>query len=125
MATLPDPPPHPVIRWAELHLTDPQHIDCTTTVMLKILDGKCKMDAQNKAVIPLLYEVARRRPGKLLDEAYHSLIAQARQGMDEAMTLFIYEKRLLAETMLSRPVMKAYKAWLRQHGILQRTDGAE
>lgn len=125
MATLPDPSPRSVIGWAEQHLTDPQHIDCTTTVMLKILDGKCKMDAQNKAVIPLLYEVARRRPGKLLDEACHSLIAQARQGMDEAMTLFIYEKRLLAETMLSRPVMKAYKAWLRQHGILQQTDNAD
>lgn len=125
MATPPDPSPHSVIGWAEQHLTDPQHIDCTTTVMLKILDGKCKMDAQNKAVIPLLYEVARRRPGKLLDEAYHSLIAQARQGMDEAMALFIYEKRLLAETMLSRPVMKAYKAWLRQHGILRSSDSAD
>lgn len=30
----------------------------------------------------------------------------------------IYEQRLLAETMISRPVMKAYKTMLRSAGIL-------
>jgi hypothetical protein len=38
--------------------------------------------------------------------------------MDEAMVERIYEQRLLAETMISRPVMKAYKAMLRSSGIL-------
>lgn len=32
--------------------------------------------------------------------------------------MFIYEKRLLAKTMISRLLMKAYKAWLRTHDIL-------
>jgi hypothetical protein len=119
-------PQHPAARWAEQHLTDPVHIDCTTTVMLKILDGKCKMNNADKEVISALYDAIKERPGKLFGEEYHALIAQARQAMDEAMTMFIYEKRLLAETMLSRPVMKAYKAWLRDQGILQApTDNDE
>jgi hypothetical protein len=112
-------PLHPAARWAERHLADPVHIDCTTTVMLKILDGKCKMNEADKDVIAVIYDVVKARPGKLFGDEYHALIQQARQTMDEAMAMFIYEKRLLAETMLGRPVMKAYKAWLRQQGILK------
>jgi hypothetical protein len=117
--------PHPAARWAEQYLTDPVHIDCTTTVMLKILDGKCKMNEDDKTVIAILYDVVKHRPGKQFGEDYHALIEQARVGMDEAMVMFIYEKRLLAETMLSRPVMKAYKAWLRQERILKPPKGGE
>ena len=112
-------------RWAEARLIDPVHVDCTTTVMLKILDGKCKMSGEDKAVIPVIYAVAKTRPGKLMGAEYHALIEQAQAGMDEAMTMFIYEKRLLAETMISRPVMKAYKAWLREEGVLRPRAAAE
>lgn len=112
-------------RWAGQHLVDPVHIDCTTTVMLKILDGKCKMNEHDKLVISRLYDVVKSRPGKLLGDEYHTLIEQARMAMDEAQAMFIYEKRLLAETMISRPVMKAYKAWLRDNGILRRQDAEE
>ncbi|KXB32385.1 hypothetical protein AT959_01450 [Dechloromonas denitrificans] len=112
-------------RWAGQHLVDPVHIDCTTTVMLKILDGKCKMNEHDKVVIGCLYDVVKNRPGKLIGEEYHALIEQARTAMDEALAMFIYEKRLLAETMISRPVMKAYKAWLRDNGILCRPQDAE
>lgn len=118
-------PQHPAAHWAEQHLADPVHIDCTITVMLKILDGKCKMNETDKAVVPVLYDVVKTRPGKLFGDDYHALIEQARQGMDDAMVMHIYEKRLLAETMLSRPVMKAYKAWLREQGILQPPGGSE
>lgn len=117
--------PHPAALWAEQHLTDPVHIDCTTTVMLKILDGKCKMGEDDKAAIPVLYDAVRHRPGKLLGADEHALIARTRLGKDEALTMHIYEKRLLAETMISRPVMKAYKAWLRQEGILRRPRGGD
>ena len=114
--------PEALTRWAEAQLVDPVHIDCTTTVMLKILDGKCKMNPKDKAVIAQLYDVSRHRTGKLMGDEYHQLIARAGQGMDEAMIMFIYEKRLLAETMISRPVMKAYKAWLREEGVLGDTE---
>lgn len=112
-------------HWAEQQLHDPVHIDCTTTVMLKILDGKCKMNEDDKQAIAILYDRIKSRPGKLLGDDIHALIAHARSGLDEALTMLIYEKRLLAETMLSRPVMKAYKAWLRGAGILQPPRNAE
>lgn len=104
--------------WAENHLTEPTHIDCTTAVMLKILDGKCKMDVSEKTVIAVLYDAVKFRPGKLLGDDDHALIARARQATDDALVMDIYERRLMAETMISRPVMKAFKAMLRQAGIL-------
>lgn len=110
---------HPAAVWAERHLSDPLRIDCTTALMLKILDGKCKMGEDDKAVIPVLYDAVRGHPGRLLDDECHALIDRARRAMDETLAMVVYEKRLLAETMISRPVMKAYKAWLRDQGILR------
>jgi hypothetical protein len=97
-------------------------IDCTTTVMLKILDGKCKMNAREKPLIAQLYDAVNSRPGRLFGAEIHALIATARRGMDEALVERIYEARLLAETALSRPVMKAYKAMLRDSGLLDSTE---
>lgn len=114
--------------WAGEHLTAPLDIDCTTAVMLKILDGKCKMAAGERAVMAVLYDVVQCRPGKLLGAEDHALIARARQAAeprDEALVMEIYERRLMAETMISRPVMKAYKARLRDAGILGGGEQAE
>ena len=33
-----------VRQWVLEHPLSPAHVDCATAVMLKILDGKCKMD---------------------------------------------------------------------------------
>ncbi|MRR49462.1 MAG: hypothetical protein EG825_00880 [Rhodocyclaceae bacterium] len=104
--------------WAADHLTDPTDIDCTMAVMLKILDGKCKMAEGEKAVMAVLYDAVKSRSGRLLDADDHALIARAREAADEALVMEIYERRLMVETMISRPVMKAYKARLRQAGIL-------
>lgn len=105
-------------EWAEKNLHDPVHVDCTTTVMLKILDGKCKMDPQEKDTIAEIYDVIKDRPGKLLDDSHHRLIATARQQLDDDTIMQVYEQRLYAETMISRPVMKAYKAMLRGEGLI-------
>lgn len=111
-------PNQPAARWAAQNLFDPVHIDCTTAVMLKILDGKCKMGEGEKAVMAVLYDAVKNRPGKLLPPEIHILIATARAAEDDALVMAVYEQRLLAETMISRPVMKAYKAMLRREGIL-------
>ena len=105
-------------EWAEAHLHDPVDIDCTTAVMLKILDGKCKMDPQEKDTIAMMYDVVKHRAGKLLDASHHRLIDAARHKLDDATIMQVYEQRLYAETMISRPVMKAYKAMLRGEGLI-------
>jgi hypothetical protein len=55
----------------------------------------------------------------LLESSLHHLIAAAREELDEAGKMRIYEQRLLAETRLSRPVMKDFKAMLRRDGLLE------
>jgi hypothetical protein len=89
--------------------------------MLKILDGKCKMRGAEKLVMELLYDEVKNQPGQLLDPGLQSLIATARENLDDEMKNNIYEKRLLAETTLSRPVMKGFKAMIRQEGLLADT----
>ncbi|WP_333876988.1 hypothetical protein [Methylobacter sp.] len=107
-----------VTHWALAHPLAPIHVDCATTVMLKILDGKCKMRTEEKRVMELLYDEVKTQPGHLLDTTLHLLIEQARAQLDDAMKNIIYEKRLLAETAISRPVMKGFKAMIRQEGLL-------
>lgn len=110
-----------VARWAEVYPLSPAHVDCATAVMLKILDGKCKMPEAEKAVMERLYDAVKLRPGLHLGAAEHDLIAEARGGdrraRDAALREFIYEKRVLAETLISRPVMKGFKAMIREQGL--------
>ena len=107
-----------VARWAQAHPLSPTEVDCATAVMLKILDGKCKMKETEQLVMERLYDAVKGLPGRLLDGEIHRLIAAARQCPGEEMRTFIYEKRVLAETALSRPTMKAFKAMIRQQGLL-------
>lgn len=92
-------------------------VDCATTVMLKILDGKCKMKPVEKQVMERLYDAVKHQPGVLFHADMHSFIAYARAHLSEDLKLRIYEKRVLAETELSRPVMKAFKARIRAAGL--------
>ena len=109
---------HPAAQWAQNIELEPIEVDCVTTIMLKILDGKCKMFPQEKHVIGIVYDVIKHKSGIFLGEDIHLLIRTARLGMDEEMVENIYEQRLYAETMISRPVMKAFKAMLRKNNII-------
>jgi hypothetical protein len=109
-----------VARWAAAHPLTPAHVDCATAVMLKILDGKCKMDAAEKVLMAQLYDALQGQEGLLLGAAEHVLIAQARGREDAGLRELIYEQRLLAETMISRPVMKGFKALIRAQGLFAR-----
>ena len=105
-------------QWLQQHPLSPIHIDCVTTVMLKILDGKCKMNEHEKTVMTLLYEQVKHYPGQLLSSDLHLLIANSGDYLNDANKMLIYEHRLLAETMISRPVMKSFKAMIREQGLL-------
>lgn len=107
-----------VAAWVRAHPLAPVEVDCATAVMLKILDGKCKMAAAEKRVMEQLYDQVKALPGLALGEETHRLIATARSLPDDGLKNFIYEKRVLAETVITRPVMKGFKAMIRQHGLL-------
>lgn len=107
-----------VAAWLAEHPLKPAHVDCATAVMLKILDGKCKMDAAEKQLMRVLYAAVKDRPGKLLGADSHALIAQSYGQLSEERRLRIYEQRVLAESMISRPVMKGFKAMLRETKLL-------
>ena len=109
--------PEHVALWAAAHPLSPTHVDCATAVMLKILDGKCKMDAEEKGVMALLYDEVKARPGNLLGDGIHRLIADSRGELDDEQRMRIYEQRVFAETMISRPVMKGFKAMIREEGL--------
>ena len=111
-----------IAAWLVTHPLSSSQIDCAVAVMLKILDGKCKMRPAEKVVMTLLYDQIKTKPGQLLTGELHSLIAAARnRSEDDALKMLLYEKRLLAETAISRPVMKQFKAFIRETGLLEDT----
>lgn len=116
-----------ITTWLESSPLSPIQIDCVTTVMLKILDGKCKMRSEEKSVMALLYDQIKNKQGQFLTNETHTLIADARNRCeeDEALKMLIYEKRLLAETTISRPVMKQFKAFIREQGLLDDLKGED
>ena len=110
---------HSVAVWLAGNPLSSAHIDCATAVMLKILDGKCKMDSAEKLVMRALYDAVKHQAGILLGADIHALLAESRDNLDEEQRLHIYEQRVLAESMISRPVMKGFKAMLRETGLFE------
>lgn len=108
--------------WLTKHPISGVHLDCVTTIMLKILDGKCKMTASDKIVIRHLYAHTHLLAGELFGQDMHDLIASyldlfSKGTVTDEWVQHIYEKRLLVETMISRPVMKAFKKKIRDQGL--------
>lgn len=108
-------------NWVQSQILSPSDVDCATTVMLKILDGKCKMKVLEKKVMAALYDQLKDEAGELMGADMHELIGEVRDLLSEADSDAdkerVYEKRVLAETMISRPVMKEFKARIRQNGL--------
>ena len=107
-----------VVAWTKAKSFRPIDIDCATSLMLKILDGKCKMTSEEKRLMTIIYDLVKSNPGERLDSKLHSIIASARANPNEPIIEQIYEQRMYAEQMIGRPVMKAYKSMLRVEGIL-------
>ena len=105
---------HPAVQWARATDFSEMHVDCTTTVVLKILDGKCKMLPGEKAAVMAIYDVVRQLPGKIFSHADYETIAQACDPQASGSTMDrIHQLRVYAESEIPKPVMKAYKAKLR------------
>ena len=100
-------------QWAHGTSFEPAHLDCVAAIMLKILDGKCKMGETEKTALAAVYDTVKTRPGLHLGDDVHALIAQARQGSDPALAEPIHAWRVRAESLIPKPVMKGFKQTLR------------
>ena len=104
---------NPAAEWAIEACFNAEQVDCTTAVVLKILDNKCKMLPGEKAAVLAIYDVVMRMPAPLFDEAVHAAIADARENPDSMVLDAIHQFRIRAEAEIPKPVMKRYKAFLR------------
>ena len=105
---------HPATEWARQTSFDATQVDCTIAVVLKILDNKCKMHEGEKTAVMHVYDVVKDNSGKLFDDDTHRCIEQSRQGGSDLVANKIHELRVYAEANIPKPVMKAYKAVLRE-----------
>ncbi len=104
---------HPATRWAQEMVFDTTQVDCTTAIVLKILDNKCKMLPGEMVAVMCIYDVVKLQTGTLFDAAAHDTITWARTRTDAAIQIQIHDLRLYAEANIPKPAMKAYKAVLR------------
>jgi hypothetical protein len=104
---------HPAAEWAKETAFDAMEVDCTTTVVLKILDNKCKMLPGEKVAVMAVYDVIKGRHANLFSDDTHEVITAARNEPNYEVLETIHELRLFAEANIAKPVMKAYKAKLR------------
>jgi hypothetical protein len=107
---------HPAAEWALTAGFGPVEVDCTTTVVLKILDNKCKMLPGEKAAVLAVYDVVKGLPAELFGEPEHETIRRARGEPGARTSDAIHQLRVKAEELIPKPVMKNYKALLR-HGL--------
>ncbi len=113
-----EPVAFPSAQRAFLLSLGPDLVDCVIAVMLKILDGKCKMPPDEAAIMTRVFDLLKARPARHLGAEAHGLIAEARAEEEERYRADVHEARVLAETRISRPVMKAFKAALRAQCVL-------
>ncbi|MBU1222793.1 MAG: hypothetical protein KKA22_06490 [Gammaproteobacteria bacterium] len=105
---------HPAAHWAIQAAFTPEQIDCTTAVVLKILDNKCKMLPGEKLAVMAVYDAVRHLASPLFDSAVHAAIRAARQEPGTQTLDAIHPLRVHAEAAIPKPVMKQYKAFLRE-----------
>lgn len=103
------------VQWAENAHLDNMQRDCITAVVLKVLDAKCKMPAEQQEAVLAIYDTLEVYSNGLFGPEVHSYIDQARgeHQLDESLRDHIHQLRLEAEANIAKPVMKAFKARLR------------
>nr|CRH05906.1 conserved protein of unknown function [Candidatus Magnetococcus massalia] len=107
--------------WVQQATLTPVEQDCICTIVLKILDGKCKMSEAGSQVGRQLYHHLPHPRGALC-KRFDSLIRQAlAQGdkISDSIGQQIHQARLFAESGLEKSQMKQFKARLKQEGLLK------
>jgi hypothetical protein len=104
---------HPAAQWALEAGFNAEQVDCTTTVVLKILDNKCKMLPGEMAAILAIYDVVFNTPSPLLGSEVHEAIRLMRTQPTDEIRERVHLLRIQAEAAIPKPTMKRYKAFLR------------
>ena len=112
---------HPAAQWAQTAQLSVSDLDCITTVMLKILDGKCQMNEEQRHAYISIYNMTKVRPGSLLGDEVHQAIDMARRFNRQDIRERIHQLRLEAEAVIPKPVMKSFKARVREGLESQKT----
>ena len=105
---------HPAAQWAREHTFTNTDVDCTITVVLKILDGKCKMLDGEKRAIMEIYDVIGGGPSRIFNDQVFRNIELARTEPTPTVMEDIHALRIYAESEIPKPTMKSYKAMLRE-----------
>lgn len=100
--------------WLKKSRLTAEQNDCVTAIVLKVLDAKCKMDAVKQSTIMSVYAQTRSHPGLLFHQDVHQAIDRVIHSADEAGFRQIHVYRQFAEASIPRPVMKTFKAFLRE-----------
>lgn len=103
---------HPASQWAATVGFNSEQAVFTTAVVLKILDNKCKMLPGEKLAVMAIYDAIRHLSS--LDSTVHGAISEARLQPSFLTTDAIHRLRIYAEAAIPKPVMKQYKAFLRE-----------
>lgn len=103
-----------IADWLQRNMLTPDQIDCITAIVLKVLDAKCKMDAEKQAGIMSVYAYTRLTSGALFHREVHEVIDQAIHFADEETMQQIHMYRKVAEASIPKAVMKSFKAFLRE-----------
>jgi hypothetical protein len=104
---------HPAAQWALEVGFNAEQVDCTTAVVLKILDNKCKMLPGEKAAVMAIYDSLLHPPAPLFGNTVHDAIHAMHLSPCADVIATIHQLRVQAEATISKPVMKSYKAFLR------------
>lgn len=105
---------YPAAQWALEVGFNVEQVDCTTTVVLKILDNKCKMLPGEMAAILAIYDVVFNMPTPLFGSEVHEAIHLMRTQPTDEIRERIHMLRIQAEAAIPKPTMKSYKAFLRE-----------
>jgi len=103
---------HPAAKWARETVFEASQLDCIIAIMLKILDGKCKMEEADKTALSVVYDIVKTRSGQGFDNSIHALIAAHRKCSSVTSSAQILDWRVRAEASIQKPVMKSFKQYL-------------
>lgn len=97
---------------------DAFYIDCTITVALKIIDNSCKMHDYEKSLFLALYDALIPQKSEFFTEDVFEIISYSRKIPNKERFSIIKVLREDAMKMITRPKMKAFKAFIRQQVLI-------